>query len=449
MPALIGFFGNWILPILLNTPDLVFPRLNALSFWLLPVSLWFLIMSLNINTGVAAGWTFYPPLSSLLGSNRYNADLIIFALHVAGIRSILGRINFIVTIINIRSVIQKINRLNMFIWSIFVTIFLLILRLPVLAGALTILLIDRNFNTSFFNRNGGGDPILFQHLFWFFGHPEVYILILPGFGILSNRILVLRGKKINFGQISIIFAIISIGFLGCIVWSHHIFSIGIDLDSRRYFTAATIVIAIPTGVKIFSWLATYFGSYFVLRPLFLWSAGFLFLFTLGGLTGITLRSSRLDLLLHDTYFVVGHFHFVLRLGAVFAVIIGFTIWFSLFSGVAINKILGIRQFAILFVGVNTTFIPIHFLGLAGIPRRYSEFLDQFLLFHRVARLGSTISVNRFILFIFIIYESLTSMRILIHANTIALEYISPITPKNHGGERAVYGITAIKLAGSH
>jgi len=348
-----------------------------------------------------------------------------------------------------RSVIQKINRLNIFIWSIFVTIFLLILRLPVLAGALTILLIDRNFNTSFFNSNGGGDPILFQHLFWFFGHPEVYILILPGFGILSNRILVLRGKKINFGQIRIIFAIISIGFLGCIVWSHHIFSIGIDLDSRSYFTAATIVIAIPTGVKIFSWLATYFGSYFVLRPLFLWSAGFLFLFTLGGLTGITLRSSRLDLLLHDTYFVVGHFHFVLRLGAVFAVIIGFTIWFSLFSGVAINKILSVRQFAILFVGVNTTFIPIHFLGLAGIPRRYSEFLDQFLLFHRVARLGSTISVNRFILFIFIIYESLTSMRILIHANTIALEYISPITPKNHGGERAVYGITAIKLAGSH
>jgi len=449
IPAIIGFFGNWILPILLNTPDLVFPRLNALSFWLLPVSLWFLIISININNGVGAGWTFYPPLSRLLGSNRYNADLIIFALHVAGIRSILGRINFIVTIINIRSVIQKINRLNMFIWSIFVTIFLLILRLPVLAGALTILLIDRNFNTSFFNRNGGGDPILFQHLFWFFGHPEVYILILPGFGMLSNRILVLRGKKINFGQIRIIFAIISIGFLGCIVWSHHIFSIGIDLDSRRYFTAATIVIAIPTGVKIFSWLATYFGSYFVLRPLFLWSAGFLFLFTLGGLTGITLRSSSLDLLLHDTYFVVGHFHFVLRLGAVFAVIIGFTIWFRLFSGVAINKILSIRQFAILFVGVNTTFIPIHFLGLAGIPRRYSEFLDQFLLFHRVARLGSTISVNRFILFIFIIYESLTSMRILIHANTIALEYISPITPKNHGGERAVYGITAIKLASSH
>jgi len=377
MPTLIGFLGNWILPILLNAPDLVFPRLNALSFWILPVSLWFLILRFNLKNGVNGGWTLYPPLRRLLGSNDFNVDFLIFSLHLAGVSSILGRINFIVTLLQMRSVIQKMNRLNLFIWRILVTIFLLILRLPVLAGALTMLLFDRNFNTGFFSRSRGGDPVLFQHLFWFFGHPEVYILILPGFGLVSNSMLILRAKKLRFGQLRMIFAIVRIGLLGCIVWSHHMFSIGIDLDSRRYFTSATIIIAIPTGVKVFSWLGTYAGRAFKFRALFLWTAGFLFLFTLGGLTGITLRSRRLDLLLHDTYFVVGHFHFVLRLGAVFAIMVGLLMWYSLFSGVLIRKVLRIRQFFSLFLGVNLTFIPLHFLGLSGMPRRYAEFLDFF------------------------------------------------------------------------
>jgi len=301
------------------------------------------------------------------------------------------------------------------------------------------LLFDRNFNTRFFTNNSGGDPVLFQHLFWFFGHPEVYILILPGFGLVRNAILALRGKKVNFGQLSIIFAIIRIGFLGCIVWSHHIFSIGIDLDSRSYFTAATIIIAIPTGVKVFSWLARFFGRYFKISNLFLWTRGFLFLFTLGGLTGITLSRRSLDLLLHDTYFVVGHFHFVLRLGAVFAVIIGFIIWFSLFTGVIVNQVLSISQFSTLFIGVNLTFIPIHFLGINGMPRRYAEFLDFYLFFHNISRFGSTISVTRFILFIFIVWEALASFRIVLNPQRRSIEWVNAFPPKYHSAERSIRG----------
>jgi len=413
-----------MLPIFINAPDMVYPRLNAISFWLLPGSLWLLWISFNVGVGAYRGWTLYPPLRRIPSRDSARIDFLIFSLHLAGIRSILGRINFIVTVFNARNTSLKIDFISLFIWSVLITIFLLILRLPVLAGAITILLIDRNFNTTFFVVNGGGDPVLFQHLFWFFGHPEVYILILPAFGLVRTSIITLRGKKVNFGNLSIIYAIIAIGVLGCVVWRHHIFTIGIDIDSRAYFTRATIIIAIPTGIKVFSWLATLWSSNIVLTSNFLWTTGFLFLFTLGGLTGITLRSRSLDLLLHDTYFVVGHFHFVLSLGAVYGVIIGIILWYPLFTKLRINQILAKRHFYIMFIGVNLTFIPLHFVGLHGIPRRYADYLDAFFYWHSISRIGSTISIFSFMLFIYIILERLISARLLIHNNSQAFEYLT-------------------------
>jgi cytochrome c oxidase subunit 1 len=439
IPSLIGFLGNFILPIFLNSRDLIFPRLNALRFWILPSSLWFLILSFNMKSGVNGGWTLYPPLSSLLGNSNINLDILIFSLHLAGASSILGSINFMTSIFLRRNILIKINSMNLYLWRILVTVFLLILSLPVLAGALTILLFDRNFNTGFFTNSRGGDPVLFQHLFWFFGHPEVYILILPGFGIISNAMIQISAKKTNFGNLSIIFAMISIAILGLIVWSHHIFSVGLDLDTRIYFSSATMIIAIPTGIKIFSWLATYFTTNFLKSDLFFWRIGFLFLFTVGGLTGITLRSRSLDLILHDTYFVVGHFHFVLRLGAVFSILVGFTIWYPLFSGLKINQILSISQFFSLFIGVNLTFIPLHFLGLNSIPRRYAEYLDFFFFYSNIASIGSTIRVSSFILFFFIILESFMSARIILRGNTVGLEFMNAISPSGHQNSSLIVG----------
>lgn len=404
---------------------MVYPRLNAISFWLLPGSLWLLWLSFNVGVGAYGGWTLYPPLRSIPARDSARIDLLIFSLHLAGVRSILGSINFMVTALNARNVGLKIEFISLFIWSVLVTIFLLILSLPVLAGAITMLLLDRNLNTTFFVVRGGGDPILFQHLFWFFGHPEVYILILPAFGLVRTSIINIRGKKANFGRLSIIYAIIAIGVLGCVVWRHHIFTIGLDVDSRAYFTSATIIIAIPTGIKVFSWLATLWSTNISFTRNLIWTSGFLFLFTLGGLTGITLRRRSLDLLLHDTYFVVGHFHFVLRLGAVYGVIIGLTLWYPLFTKINLNQFLAKRHFIIIFIGVNLTFIPLHFVGLHGIPRRYADYLDSFFYWHRIARIGSTISIFRFIFFVFIIFERLISIRIMIHGNTSSFEFIQP------------------------
>jgi len=419
---LIGGFGNWLLPLIIFSPDIVFTRLNAFRFWVLPGRLWLLWISFNVGSGAGRGWTIYPPLRGLTGSPRTGIDFVIFSLHIAGIRRILGRINFIVTVSQIRNPAYGWEKLPLFIWRVMVTNFLLVLRLPVLAGAITILLLDRNLNTSFFRVSGGGDPVLFQHLFWFFGHPEVYILILPAFGILRMAILILRGKKQSFGHIGIIYAILAIGLLGCVVWRHHIFRVGIDVDSRAYFTAATIVIAVPTGIKVFSWLGTLFGSLVVLTPVFLWRLGFLFLFTLGGLTGITLRRRRIDLLLHDTYFVVGHFHFVLRMGAVFGIITGLVIWFPLFTNLALNKILARSQFWVLFLGVLLTFIPMHSIGVAGIRRRYASYTRVYATQHQWASLGSTLRVFSISFLVFLIWERFTSQRILIQANTQRLEW---------------------------
>lgn len=411
MPFIIGGFGNYYLPLIVGAADIAFARLNNVSFWLLPPALILLVTSTLVESGAGTGWTVYPPLSSIQSHSGPSVDIAIFALHLTTISSLAGAINFIVTALNMRTLGIRILDLPLFVWSILITAVLLLLSLPVLSVGITLLLIDRNFNTAFYEVAGGGDPVLYQHLFWFFGHPEVYIIILPGFGIISHVVSTETGKPV-FGSESIIYAISAIGFLGFIVYAHHMYVVGLDVDTRAYFTSATIIIAVPTGIKIFSWVGTIYGGAVRLSVPMHYTLAFLFLFTIGGLTGVVLSNASLDVAFHDTYYVIGHFHYVLSIGALFSLLAGFYHWSPRITGLMYNTRIAVAHFWLLFLSVNAIFLPHHWLGINGIPRRIPDYPDSYYGWNAISSIGSTSAIVSLFWFLYIVYDQLVSNRLI-------------------------------------
>jgi cytochrome c oxidase subunit I len=437
IPALFGGFGNYFMPLMIGAPDMAFPRMNNLSYWLFVAGASLAVLAVFVDGGVHAGWVLYPPLSTS-GSPGMAMDLAIFAVHLSGASSILGAINIITTFLNMRAPGMTLFKVPLFAWSIFITAFLILLALPVLAGAITMLLTDRNFGTTFFDPSGGGDPVLYQHILWFFGHPEVYILIVPGFGIISHIVSTFSRKPI-FGYLGMVWAMIAIGVLGFVVWAHHMYTVGMSADAQAYFMLATMVIAVPTGVKIFSWIATMWGGSIELKTPMLWALGFIFLFTVGGVTGIVLSQAGVDRAYHDTYYVVAHFHYVMSLGAVFTIFAGIYYWIGKMSGRQYPEWMGKIHFWMMFIGANITFFPQHFLGRAGMPRRYIDYPEAFAYWNYVSSIGAFISIGSFVFFLYIMWYTLTrGERVTENAywgNADTLEWTLPNPPPEHTFEQ--------------